>query len=66
MKAITASEIQVGDFITEIDTPKGPWYKVLRIHANGRIIVETDDGFTTIIQTRSLNVLLVHDENGGR
>jgi len=40
---VPAAQLAAGDEVTEVDTPDGPWYRVLRVdRVNGRVLV--DDG----------------------
>ena len=35
-----STDVKVGDQITELDTPQGPWYAVLKVNAKS-LVVET-------------------------
>lgn len=42
-EVVRAAEVRVGDEVTEVDTPGGPWYRVLRVdEARGSLLL--DDG----------------------
>ncbi len=41
---MSARELRPGDEVTEIGTPDGPWYRVLRVDAaGGGLLVDDDD-----------------------
>jgi hypothetical protein len=52
---VRATEVQVGDTITEQDTPEGPFYAVAKVNAKS-LLVEVD-GFTLRLPVRGSDVV---------
>lgn len=57
-RIVLAPAITVGDRITELDTPEGPFYDVVKLTAK-RITVAMDDGFQTTLPLRATDQLRV-------
>ena len=44
-EVVSARQVRAGDEVTEVDTPGGPWYRVLRVNeAGGSLLVGDGDG----------------------
>lgn len=60
-EVVSAGSLRTGDLITETDTPLGPWYTVLSIHA-GQLTVDgstqDDEPLPVVLPLRPSDVVL--------
>jgi hypothetical protein len=45
-----ATEVTVGDYITEIGTPDGPFYPVVKVNAKSLVVDASDDGEPLLVR----------------